>query len=99
MRASPALWLTISSQRGRSYKILFMKQKQLLSSFGGSRKMDWRDRYKEKIITAQQAAGMIRSGQRVLISLGTVEPQYIANALCDRWRELRDVEILTSNTM
>jgi 4-hydroxybutyrate CoA-transferase len=61
--------------------------------------MDWRDQYKEKLITAQQAAGMIRSGQRVLISLGTVEPQYIANALCDRWRELRDVEILTSNTM
>jgi 4-hydroxybutyrate CoA-transferase len=61
--------------------------------------MNWRDQYKEKLITAQQAAGMIRSGQRVLISLGTVEPQYIANALCDRWRELRDVEILTSNTM
>lgn len=61
--------------------------------------MDWRDQYKDKLITAQQAAGMIRSGQRVLISVGTAEPQYLANALCDRWRELREVEILTSNTM
>ncbi len=61
--------------------------------------MDWRDQYKDKLITAQQAAGMIRSGQRVLISVGTAEPQYLANALCDRWQELRDVEILTSNTM
>ncbi|HXG20271.1 MAG TPA: acetyl-CoA hydrolase/transferase C-terminal domain-containing protein [Methylomirabilota bacterium] len=61
--------------------------------------MNWRDQCREKLITAQQAAAMVQSGQRVLFGLGTVEPQYIANALCDRWRELRDVEILTSNTM
>ena len=61
--------------------------------------MDWRDQCREKLITAQQAAGMIRSGQRVLIGLGTVEPQNIAAALCDRWQELHDVEIFTSNTM
>ena len=61
--------------------------------------MKWQDTYHNKLITAQQAAGLIKSGQRVLIGLGTLEPQYIANALCDRWRELRDVEILTSNTM
>src|SRR5262245_6223606 len=61
--------------------------------------MNWRDQYRGKIITPQQAATMIKSGQRVLFGLGTAEPQYIANALCDRWRELRDVEILTSDTM
>jgi 4-hydroxybutyrate CoA-transferase len=61
--------------------------------------MSWHDRCKEKLITAQQAARMVTSGQRVLIGLGTVEPQYIAAALCDRWQELRDVEIATSNTM
>jgi 4-hydroxybutyrate CoA-transferase len=61
--------------------------------------MNWRDQYREKLMSARQAAAMIKSGQRVLFGLGTVEPQYIANALCDRWRELRDVEILTSNTM
>lgn len=61
--------------------------------------MDWRTQYKEKLITVKQAAGMVQSGQRVLTSLATAEPQYLANALCDRWRELRDVEILTSNTM
>jgi 4-hydroxybutyrate CoA-transferase len=61
--------------------------------------MNWQDQYREKLITAQQAAAMIKSGQRVLIGLGTAEPQYIANALCERWRELREVEIFTSNTM
>lgn len=61
--------------------------------------MNWREQYRNKLISATQAAGMIKSGQRVLIALGTVEPQNIATALCDRWRELRDVEIVTSNTM
>ena len=61
--------------------------------------MNWRDQCREKLITAKQAAGMIRSGQRVLIGLGTVEPQNIATALCERWQELRDVEVVTSNTM
>jgi len=60
--------------------------------------MDWRDVCREKLITAQQAAGLIRSGQRVLVGLGTVEPQNIAAALCERWQELREVEIVTSNT-
>jgi 4-hydroxybutyrate CoA-transferase len=61
--------------------------------------MDWRDQCRGKLITAQHAAEMIQSGQRVLIGLGTVEPQNIAAALCDRWQDLHDVEIVTSNTM
>jgi 4-hydroxybutyrate CoA-transferase len=61
--------------------------------------MNWRDHCREKLITAQKAAGMICSGQRVLLGLGTVEPQNIASALCERWQELRDVEVVTSNTM
>jgi 4-hydroxybutyrate CoA-transferase len=61
--------------------------------------MNWRDQCRGKLITAQHAAEMIQSGQRVLIGLGTVEPQNIAAALCDRWQELREVEIVTSNTM
>lgn len=61
--------------------------------------MKWQDQYREKLITPQQAAGMVRSGHRVLTALATVEPQYIANALCNRWQELRDVEIFTSNSM
>src|SRR4030095_12836842 len=60
--------------------------------------MDWRDYCRERLIAAQQAAGMIRSGQRVLVGLGTVEPQTIAAALCERWQELHEVEIVTSNT-
>ncbi|MBM4258262.1 MAG: 4-hydroxybutyrate CoA-transferase [Deltaproteobacteria bacterium] len=61
--------------------------------------MKWQDIYRDKLITIKQAASMVKSGQRVLTGLATLEPQYIANALCDRWQELRDVEILTSNAM
>ena len=45
--------------------------------------MSWRERHHEKLITPQQAAAMIQSGQRVLVALGTVEPQYIAAALIE----------------
>lgn len=61
--------------------------------------MDWREHYREKLVTAQQAAAMIKSGQRVVTSLATAEPQYLINALCDRWQELHDVEVMASNTM
>lgn len=61
--------------------------------------MDWREHYREKLVTAQQAAAMVKSGQRVVTSLATAEPQYLIHALCDRWQELRDVEVMTSNTM
>lgn len=61
--------------------------------------MDWRDQYRDKLLTPAQAAQKVESGQRVLLSLGTMEPQHTANALCERWQELNQVEILTSNTM
>jgi 4-hydroxybutyrate CoA-transferase len=61
--------------------------------------MPWQDHYREKLITAKQAAALVKSGQRVLTSLATTEPQYIINALCDRWQELRGVQVITSNTM
>ena len=60
---------------------------------------DWRTRYKEKLLTVAAAAGMVQSGQRVFTSLATAEPQYLIKALCARWPALRDVEVLTSNTM
>ena len=60
---------------------------------------DWRVRYQDKLITLAAAAGMVQSGQRVLTSLVTAEPQYLIKALCARWQELHDVEVLTSNTM
>lgn len=60
---------------------------------------DWRIRYKDKLLSVEAAAAMVKSGQRVLTSLVTAEPQYLIKALCARWQELRDVEIVTSNTM
>ena len=45
--------------------------------------MSWRERHHAKFITPQQAATMIQSGQRVFVTLGTVEPQCIAAALIE----------------
>lgn len=61
--------------------------------------IDWRVRYQDKLLTASQAAGMVKSGQRVLTSVATTEPRYLIAALCERWRSLRDVEVFCSNTM
>ena len=60
---------------------------------------DWRIQYKDKLLTVEAAAGLVRSGQRVFTSLATAEPQYLIKALCARWPELRDVELLASNVM
>ena len=48
--------------------------------------IDWRVRYKDKLLTAEQAAGLVKSGQRVLTSVATTEPRYLIAALCARWR-------------
>ena len=59
---------------------------------------NWQTRYKDKLLSVEAAAGMVKSGQRVLTSLVTAEPQYLIKALCARWQSLRDVEVVTSNT-
>lgn len=60
---------------------------------------DWRERYRDKLRTAREAVARVESGQRVLTSVATTEPRYLIAALCERWRELRDVDVFCSNTM
>lgn len=55
----------------------------------------WQDRYKEKLITAEQAAKLIKSGDKVVFSL-MAQPKTLGLALAQRRDELRGVT-LTSN--
>ncbi len=55
---------------------------------------DWQERYRDMIATPQQAAKLIKPGQRVFIGTGCAEPVALVNALTDRANQLADVEII-----
>jgi 4-hydroxybutyrate CoA-transferase len=50
--------------------------------------------YRSKIVTAEQALGVVKSGQRVYIHQGCAEPEALVKALIARAPELRDVEVI-----
>jgi acyl-CoA hydrolase/ribosomal protein S18 acetylase RimI-like enzyme len=52
------------------------------------------ENYKSKLSTADEAARMIRSGQRVFIGSSCGEPQHLINALMDNAKFFSDVEIV-----
>ncbi len=53
----------------------------------------WRERYADKLVSAQKAAATVRHGQRVFIGSGAGEPQTLAEALSSR-DDLTDTEII-----
>ena len=55
--------------------------------------MRWQDKYGDKLITPQQAAGMVKSGDVVALPL-QVHPGAIAVALAGRKEELHDVTLV-----
>ena len=55
--------------------------------------------YRSRIMTADQALAVVRSGQRVYIHNGCAEPVELVKALTRRGPELRDVEVLHMATM
>lgn len=56
--------------------------------------MNWRDDYKKKVVSFEEAAKQIRSGEMVGIGLGigACSPA-MYDAILDRWQELKDVTI------
>jgi len=56
--------------------------------------MDWREDYKRKLTTPEDAARIIKSGDRVAIGGSTDQPRILQDALFARKDELRDVEIV-----
>ena len=57
--------------------------------------MDWREEYKRKLVSAEEAANQVKSGDRIALSLGEWASA-IPAALFARRNELRDVQVLTA---
>ncbi|OQY28199.1 MAG: 4-hydroxybutyrate CoA-transferase [Candidatus Cloacimonetes bacterium 4572_55] len=55
--------------------------------------MKWLQRYQERIVSAEDAVGVIRSGDRVYVGGGCAMPHSLVKALVQRSDELEDVEI------
>ena len=52
------------------------------------------ENYRSKLLTADEAVRLIRSGQRVFIGSSCGEPQHLVNALMDNAEFFSDVEIV-----
>jgi len=59
----------------------------------------WQTKYADMIITADEAVGNIRPGQRVFIGTGCAQPQELVRALVARSNSLADVELVHLLTM
>ncbi len=56
--------------------------------------VDWREGYQRKLVSAEEAVAVIRSGDRVFLQGGCGVPQRLEAALVARAGELRNVEII-----
>jgi len=61
--------------------------------------VNWTDEYRSKLRTADEAAAVIKSGDRVYIHQGCGEPEDLVQAMVRRGRELLDVEVVHLATM
>ncbi len=55
--------------------------------------MEWRKEYADKLMTANKAAALIQSGDRIFSSMSNCAPLTLQRAVCDRYRELKDVTL------
>ena len=51
-----------------------------------------------KIVSAQEAAAVVKSGDRLFLQGAAMTPNTLINAVCDRYEELSDVEIISIHT-
>jgi 4-hydroxybutyrate CoA-transferase len=56
--------------------------------------MSWVDDYKKKLVTAEEAVSVVKSGDRVYISGNAATPYVLMKALAQRKDELQDVELV-----
>ena len=54
----------------------------------------WQERYADKIVTAEQAVSVVRSGQRLFVGSGAAEPQALVRALNARGTHIADTEVI-----
>ncbi len=51
-----------------------------------------------KIVSAAEAAAIVRSGNRIFLQGAAMTPNTLINAICERYKELKDVEIISIHT-
>lgn len=56
---------------------------------------DWREIYKQKLVSVEDAAKVIESGDKCLLAPCSAAPIELMEAICDRVDELKDVEVVT----
>jgi 4-hydroxybutyrate CoA-transferase len=56
--------------------------------------MSWTEYYQSKIVSAQEAVTVIKSGDRVVLGHACGEPQMLVDAMVDRAAELENVEVV-----
>ncbi|MBN2223239.1 MAG: 4-hydroxybutyrate CoA-transferase [Deltaproteobacteria bacterium] len=61
--------------------------------------MDWKEDYKKKLVTAEKAVSVIKSGDRVAMPGGSSQPIDVVNALGKRKDELKDVTLTSGISM
>jgi 4-hydroxybutyrate CoA-transferase len=61
--------------------------------------MSWMEEYRARLRGAEEAVGVLRSGERVYIHQGCGEPEDLVQAMVRRGPELRDVEVVHLATM
>ena len=55
--------------------------------------MNWLDQYKSKIVSAEEAVSVLKSGDKIFLSGNAATPSILTNALAKRAPELRDVQV------
>ena len=60
--------------------------------------MDWQEEYKKKLVTAEEAVSIVKSGDRVAFTTND-QPEALSEALTARLVDLKDVEIYISNPL
>ncbi len=56
--------------------------------------MQWQNEYKSKLCSAEEAVRAIKSGNRVYVHPGCAVPEVLVDAMCARYRELEEVEVI-----
>jgi acetyl-CoA hydrolase len=56
--------------------------------------MNWLDKYKSKLRSAEEAVTIIASGNRVYVHPGCAMPEVLTDAMSARYRELENVEVI-----
>ena len=56
--------------------------------------MDWKNLYRERTVSAEEAVSRIRSGDRVAVGHACGEPSFLIDAMVANAKAYRDVEIV-----